>query len=710
MSAREDDEPLKAIVLADACGGIASPSSAAGVAASASALPLHGSSLLHWQLHVLCRAGVAEAIVLSSTPVHPALPQFIGAMVVSTLSNASWRSSGDALRDVESRVALRPTHDFVIVQPGALFNLNVGRLVAEHKARVESDRNWLVSLVMRKGAAFSPLSVGVESSTGALCCYADASDVRYVDFDTKAENVGLRCGGIVELLTDVVDVGVDVCSPELLVEFRENFDFDKVRDYIRAKLDGGEAELLGNRMYAHFVDSSASQYATCVDCPAAYFAASADIFDGWMHPILPSSVINAIGASNVVTSGSALFICSGEDDESTLFPDVILDNVVIGNDVSIDAGALIRRSIVGDGVKIGARASVTNSIVCSHSAIDADCSVTSSLLMRNACVAQACVVPADCFIDCCVVIGCPGSSKLLPSSWVEMSKSSNADDLSDDGSGVEVDSSANDIECDESSRLATYVAESVGKDAAGLVVEQSRRNLFQFLSRNPHGCGWPAFMCAVESDSEDELEGSALDCADAVECGSNSSHLSDGNIDEIAAVTARFFQEMSETVERCVEDNIDVDTIALEINSLKLAYERTFTSARTGVVRGLVSTVLRKQCSGSTSGAWRAVSKTFTAWRGLVEKFSSGDSPERRRELVHDMANLLSEDGTMLMFVWRALYDIDVVDGDAILGWVRDARLNAVEGSTNARLLRDSAVFIEWLEESDEEDSVEADS
>jgi translation initiation factor eIF-2B subunit epsilon len=715
MVVRAEDEPLRALILADSCGAVAPTSSPAGAAASAQVLPLHGSSLLHWQLHALSRAGVAEAVVLSSAPVSPPLPKLVGAMAISSLSNSSWRSAGDALRDVESRVALRPSHDFVIVQPGAIFNLNVGQLVAEHKARVESDRNWLVSMVMRRGAAFSPLAIGVESGSGALCYYGDASNLQHVDFDTKAENVGLRYGGTVELLTDVVDIGVDVCSPDLLVEFRENFDFDNVRDYIRAKLDGGEAELLGNRMFAHFVDSSAAQYAISVDCYAAYFVASADIFDGWMSPISAFAVANAVGLACAKSCGNALLFCGDSDGDETsyddLYPGVKLEDAVIGQDVSIGDGASVWRCVLGDGVKIGSGAKLSNSIVSSNSTISDGAVVTSSLLMASTYVSASSIVPADCFLDTGVAIGGHGFTKLQRSSWVTSSHVRGENGLSDDGADGDDDYMQDDMDSDENEKVAVtgpdWSSAAVGDGGVGRVVEISHRIRHQFLSRNSRGCGWPAFMSAVQSDSEDELEGAAGDESDSEASIEESREYAAEEDNEMAAATARFYHEISDTVERCVEDNVDLDTIALEVNSLKLAYERTFTAARTGVVRGLVDMVLTKQTSGSAPGAWGAISKTFTAWRVLVEKFSSGDTAVLRRGLVDDMAVMLVDDGKMLMYVWRALYEIDVVGEEAILGWVKDARADCAEGSANARLLHDTSVFIDWLEESEEEESEE---
>lgn len=165
-SAKNADEPLKALVFADSCHSQLVPHLAAGK-------PLLNTPLLTWQLAVLARSGVDEAIVLSSTPIHNLYHDPLQRLHVRNIHSSSWNGEGDALRDIERRDDLRPTDDFVLVTAGSVFNLNVSKLLEQHKKRRKADHNWLISTVLRRGAgtAWKGLVVVVESQTGTLVKY-----------------------------------------------------------------------------------------------------------------------------------------------------------------------------------------------------------------------------------------------------------------------------------------------------------------------------------------------------------------------------------------------------------------------------------------------------------------------------------------------------------------------------------------------------------
>jgi translation initiation factor eIF-2B subunit epsilon len=685
--------PLKAIIFADACGGPPSPSTAA---AAAQSLPLHGSPLLHYQLYALATTGVAEALVLSSAPV--ALPTAVHAMAVTALSNPTWRSHGDALRDVESRQALRPAHDFLLVQPGALFNIHAAGFARAHAARAAADRNWLVSLVFRRAAAAAPLAVATHASSGALCLYKPGRDAAAaaVLLDTRAENVGLRGGGAVRVTNDVVDVGLDVCSPDLLVEFRENFDFDHVRDYVRAKLDGGEAELLGNRMHAHFVDSAAGEFAACVDGFAGYRAASRDVTDGWLRPIAPARVARVGGGAARQLGGGV--VCFGDADGLDATAHVV--DGAVGDGAVVEAGASVRACVLGKNVFIGAGALVEDCILCDDVRVGSAAAVKDCLLLQGCQVAREVVIPANCFLDRGVVVGRGGGAEggMKANSWVAKRRDAagggaeSEEDGSDDGTAHAVAGPVGDADC-------------LGDGGAGDVLPDRRRaDLYlehTVPDRDGGGAGWPSFLSRVESDSEDELEGDGHDALDdSDDCVHGVGNGGDGTA---GAKLSAFYAEMVETVEHGVSKGVDVDTIALEVNSLKLAYELMYSDARIGVVRALVA-IVRKQNTGAAPNAlWRAVKSMFGRWIELVGKFSSGDNAATQRALVDELARFLVGDGTMLKYVLRALYDGDVVDEDVIIGWAADER-RAVAAGSDGQLLQGVLPFVEWLEEADEED------
>lgn len=700
----QEEPPLRAIVFADACGGRPSPSPSAP---PAHALPLHCVPLLHYQLYALATSGAADALVLSSAPL--SLPPAVHAMPVTALSSPEWRSHGDALRDVEARVALRPAADFLLVQPGSLFNLRALDLARAHAARAAADRNWLVSLLFRRAAAAAPLAVAAHARSGALCMYARGGGAAAgVALDARAENVGLRGGGAVRVCADVVDVGLDVCSPDLLVEFRENFDFHEVRDYVRAKLEGGEAELLGNRMHARFVDTAAGEFATCVDGLAAYARATRDVRDGWLLPIVPARVARAAGTPTAAIGDGAV-TCVGAPAE--VDPTASLADCTLGAGVVVEAGAVVRASVLGDGSVVAAGAVVDGCVLGSRVVVRRAAKLLGSVLLDDVAVASEVSIPKGCFLDRGVVIGPGGGAVggMQRGSWVAKVSAKRAGG----GAAPGAEEGWSDTESDESDDSdsagvdagAVVCPEWLGDGGVGKVLPERRRchlYLEQSVSRADEvAAGWPAFFDKCSSDSEDELEEEAADDMDSGSDGERGCEV-DEDAEERRKME-RFYSDMEETVEHGVSEAADVDTIALEVNSLKLGYELMYSHARIGVVRALAA-IVRKECALALPKAkFTSVRAIFKKWAALVAKFSSGDNAQTQRNLVDNLAGFLVGDGLILQYVLRTLYDQDVLEEEPILAWATAERA-AIAAGGNGGLFAEVSPFIEWLEEADEED------
>lgn len=715
-----DVTPRRAVILADACGGRAAPFPS--TSSRAYSLPLHGSSILHYQLYALATTGVAEALVLSSGPL-PCLPSNLYSMAISSLRNPSWRSHGDALRDLESRQSLRPTSDFLLVHPGSLFNISASDLIRAHVARTAADKNWLVSLLFRRDCASSPLTIASQFSTGALCLYARTAAGAEFALDSTAENVGLLAGGGVRISSDVADVGLDVCSPEFLLEFRENFDFDNVRDYVRAKLDGGEAELLGNRMHARFVDDAAGEFASAVDSFAGYLLASRCVADGWLAPIQSPAVFRAlnegaevrrIGARSLSLSMEGRFT---DVDETA----VVADCTVVGR-ARIEADAIVEGCVVGDDVIVGAGAEVRDAVLCSGVVVAAGAKVNGGLLREESRVAAQVVVPYLCYLDTRTVVGPGGgvASGLEAGSWIagvvgECSKlaTTNGDggrDVGDTDSGGGENSDSGDEEEQHlgAASIRDDSHELLGGGGEGRVRLPRRRSEF-YLQRRPYsegqeeacGSGWPSFLESVLSDGDDEFEregatvDNASDC-DVIQTEENTTGGEPSNVD-------RFYDEMCATIEHGVAVSASVQTVALEVSSLRLSCEVLDSHASVGVIRALAALIHSEKKGASPTALMSTVQVTLQRWRDLLDRFSVGESESGQRGVVNELSKFLACDGRLLSCFLKALYDIDVLEEEAILSWANDER-EAIEAGRDPHLFEHVRILVEWLEEASEEE------
>ena len=83
---------------------------------------------------------------------------------------------------------------------------------------------------------------------------------------------------------DLVDTGIDLCSPEVLVQVSDNYDYQHLRtDYLANELVNLE---LGFRFYIHELRNG---YAARISDPRTYDLISRDVVRRWVYPLAPDA-------------------------------------------------------------------------------------------------------------------------------------------------------------------------------------------------------------------------------------------------------------------------------------------------------------------------------------------------------------------------------------------------------------------------------------
>lgn len=693
---KEGEEPLKAIVFADGCG-----------ADDGHALvpkdKLLNLPILSWQLSTLARYGVKEAIVLSSKPITSIYEDPLGRIKVTPLSSPGWSGEGDAIRELESRDGMRPVDDFILVQRGTVFNVDVAKLVAEHKKRKDLDRNWLITTTFRKGAfsASSGLAIAVDANTGTLLKYVEALDKKGILLDVLAENAGFRSGGAVQICSDVVDIGLDVCSPDFLLEFRENFYYENVRAYVKEKLEGGEAEVFGNRMYAYFLNSTSGEYATRIHSLSSFMQATTDVLNGWLAPITAFSV-----------QGKAR-----EDKLQEYQGHFEVEKSVVGNNAAISYGSTIFQSVIGDNVTIGADVTVSRSILMDNVTIGDRCDIQGSILNVSCSVEENSIIPKNCLLDSGVWIG-PDFQDMCSHSLITLRDQNSfvSDDEREEDENEE-DSSTTPNGTADGGEQKVWRPEHVGEGGKGLLVD-----LEVSMAMDPYFV--PNVRTAqFDSEEEDELEeedgekedgdeSEDAECSDVDGAHSNGEDIETGNGDieglkqGLAGATiddrgstavdprvTKFNEEVSETIERAYEEEVEMENTSLEINSLKLSYQCSFAETQTGLVAALAQWAFKTCEAGNLFAGVVAGLERYTS---IVTRFNKEDDAHNVA-LAEGLANALGGNEVLVKYVFKAMYDNDLLTDDGILGWAAEEKKRVEVGSGNKELLTSLSDLLEWL-------------
>ena len=159
-------------------------------------------------------------------------------IIVTCLSSSACLSAGDALREIDAMGIIR-SDPFVLINGDVVSNMKLGDAIAFHKEKKKVDNNAVMTVALKavqKNAAVVPvlddLVVAMDRSSNQVLLFDNdvtMKDVR-IPLEVMADHPG------VVLRTDLLDCHVDICSPELLLQFSDNFDYQVFIFYHLGKL------------------------------------------------------------------------------------------------------------------------------------------------------------------------------------------------------------------------------------------------------------------------------------------------------------------------------------------------------------------------------------------------------------------------------------------------------------------------------------------
>ena len=140
-------------------------------------------------------------------------------------------SAGDVLRELDAKNVIT-SDPFVLVSGDVISNLNLKQAVAAHKERREKDKTSIMSVVMKSASPRHPtrrvqddLVVALNRKTNQLLLFDD---------NPSSSSVQLPVGVIKEHVAlqfryDLLDCHIDICSPEVMIHFSDNYDYQDIR-------------------------------------------------------------------------------------------------------------------------------------------------------------------------------------------------------------------------------------------------------------------------------------------------------------------------------------------------------------------------------------------------------------------------------------------------------------------------------------------------
>ena len=734
----EDHErraPFQAVVLADSFNVTFRPFT---LERPKALLPLCGVPMLEYTMEFLEAQGVEEAFVFCCAHYDQVIDQLkkkwklrhkddedapgeryvTGRMKVVPIISTSCVSVGEAMRIIYDEGVV--SSDFVLITGDTVASFDLKSALAEHKRRRKADKSAIMTMVvkraetraLRKRWGDHDLVLQIDPDTKQVLGYEEEpNNKNYVNVDVSSCFLDRSQ---VEIREDLVDCYVDVCAPEVLGLFQDNFDYQNLRrDFVGGVLSEEE---LGNKIYAYEL-SPGVEYAARIHNPRSYDAVSRDVWAHWLFPI-------EVGQTRAFTSRThnAGIVRRGIQDCMQDAGVSASRSVEVGNDCQIGEGTTIgdnskiHASFVGKGCRIGRNVELNCCHLLDGVNVADGARIHFSMLSDGVAVQEGAVVSEGCLLGSGVVVG---KDHVVPAfSRVSVIRQTQEDSDSEEEleSPAVVEGTA-----EEAKEGEAWDATLVGEGGKGLpwsAKNSQTRREWRRHSISPHYAQLEAAGMAgalpETSDGEDRSDDSETD-----ETDSEGLELDPEEV---------FHSEVRETFLRCVKERFDQTNALIELNALKIAEDRTFADCArfifttiVGLCFPVAKTVSKEYKDLYASDSLDLADKLHRAkflkhlksllseWGNLLQRFLKNEDDQVEllltfEEYCSDDGVFHAENGSMcaegFCQVLQLLYDSEVISEEAILSWAEEKESAEEEDKV---FLEKARPFVAWLAEADEE-------
>lgn len=666
-------------------------------------MPLANVPLIEYTLEFLAKAG-ADEVFLACSAHAKQVDEYIeqskwnlpwSPFKVTTLMNPEARSIGDVMRDLDNGGII--TGDFILVSGDVVTNIDFSKMLSFHKEMHAKDKDHIATMCLNKASQYymtrtiEPACFVLEKSTNRCLYYQDmpspnSRSRKVLDVDPELlENVDSF-----SMRNDLIDCRIDICTPHVPPIFQDNFDYQSLRsDFLKGVIS---SDLLGKHIYAYITD----EYAVRAESWHSFDTISQDFLGRLCYPLVLESNIQ----EDQTYSYESGHIYKEKDV-------VLAQSCKIGKCTAIGAGTkigertVVENCVIGRNCIIGENINIKNSYIWDNTVIGNGCNISHCIVASNTKMGANVILNDGCIIGFDVVIEdnkeIPAGSKIssvpVASSRSRLPASDGYDDEDDDEEYSET--------FDNTTQQA-LASELVGEHGVGYVYESDASD--------------------IEEYDEDECFKIVNSLRQQVE----DIYLSDNSISSTKRRTKKkrtmstnsvytdredylsdeeegedFLVEGIATVERAIENDHDLDTALLELNTLRMSMNVTYHEVRLATATALVRRVYHF-IETQTLGPKEAVPKVFGQWGALFNR--QVFEPEEYLDLMNILMEIIAEQKFekpefILFSALNTLYDNDILEEDSIYEWwdnvSQDSKYDQVKTLT--------AKWVDWLRNAEEE-------
>lgn len=601
--------------------------------------------------------------------------------------------------------------DFVLVHGDLVANIKLDDILTKHRARREANRDACMTMVLRTLGEEPHRAKEARLATPVFALDPSGRCLQYEEFYPWSKNILLDPSLFehddIELRTDVIDCGIDICTPEVLALWSESFDYEQPRrNFLHGVLK--DFELNGKLIYTEILETG---YAARAHSLKMYDCISKDVMGRWTYPFVPDSNLGRGQSFRRTKEGTCLERGVQISKEATITKSVIGEGSEVGD------WAKVSRSVIGRRCKIGQNVSIDGCYIWDDAIIGDESSVVRSILADSVVVGKGCQIPEGTLLSFGVQIGDGQILQSAPAPRISLVMNGSAPFANDtslvgqSGKGAlyqeqrdedeDEDGDENNPAHVENSLFYSLAELNLSSDSVSTLHPDDSHDSDDGLSfsgslhtGDPDGIPRNRLSSFASDESGMGTQGTDAFHGDAVH----------GLVDALRA-----------------DDNEDFDSAKLEFMGLRLANNASDSSMRRAIAVAFARRAAELICPehGGLEPT-KAAEKAFTSKKGAIkfirEVGVGGEETELQAEFALALQKALSgvrglevaRAGTLLAAMLQQLYNLDVLEEDGILAWWGDHR--AGENESLERIKEKCRVLVQWLENADEEDDSDEDS
>lgn len=593
------------------------------------------------------------------------------------------KSVGDAMRNLDEKQLIKG--DFICVYGDVVANIPLEAALAAHRARREKRKNAIMTMILREAGD----QHRTQSSHMRPCFVIDPAHDRCVHYEQVRPRETARLDipedvfkehVEVEIRQDLIDCGIDICTPEVLAQWSDNFDWQAAR---RGFLYGILKDFETNNLtiHTHILND---KYCARVRNLKTYDAISKDIVSRWAYPICPdSNLLN--DQSYQLTKG----LVYKEDGVVLARSSVIGRKTVLGRATSIGEGSTVTNSTIGRRCVIGRNVQINGAYIWDDARIGDNTIIEKAIVANEASIGKGCRIKKGALISYGVVI----SNGVTVRENMRITRVKCKRDYDED-TVVRGDTDPK-IVGEHGEGFELVLDEEEEDVAEAVLVDTQSKDLYQ----DDESCSDP------ESDDEEDMDYDFR--RDNSRSGSFASIGEEDSADR-KRDAADFHHEAAGSIFDSLQKQDDPDTIQLELTALTLA-----SNAEGKQVRRAVAVAMSKHISSlieSGNSAKTAVNSTIPKNQRLITGcVGIGRQDEQAEFLLFLQTDLLHrhQGDKVLLFASNALATEDLVEAEGFEQWWNDPRSSATEALDAIRA--DTKQLVDVLVGDEDEDGDEDD-